>query len=73
MIIIKSPREIELMKAAGAVVAGVFEAIKPLMRPGVSTKVIADKAESYIKSKVLDQHLKDIMVSLDQFVYQLMM
>lgn len=51
MIIIKSPREIELMKAAGAVVAGVFEAIKPLMRPGVSTKVIADKAESYIKSK----------------------
>lgn len=51
MIIIKSPREIELMKAAGQVVAGVFNEIKPLMRAGVSTKAIADKAEAYIKSK----------------------
>jgi methionyl aminopeptidase len=51
MIIIKSPREIELMKAAGQVVAGVFKEIKPLMRAGVCTKAIADKAESYIKSK----------------------
>ena len=51
MIIIKSPREIELMRAAGQVVAGVFKEIKPLMRAGVSTKVIADKAEAYIKSK----------------------
>ena len=51
MIIIKSPREIELMKAAGQVVAGVFKEIKPLMRAGVSTKAIADKAEAYIKSK----------------------
>lgn len=51
MIIIKSPREIELMKAAGQIVAGVFKEIKPLMRAGVSTKAIADKAEAYIKSK----------------------
>ena len=51
MIIIKSPREIELMKAAGQVVAGVFKEIKPLMRAGVCTKAIADKAETYIKSK----------------------
>lgn len=50
MIIIKSPREIELMKAAGKVVAGVFKEIKPLMKAGVSTKAIADKAESYIRS-----------------------
>lgn len=51
MIIIKSPREIELMKAAGKVVAGVFKEIKPLMKAGVSTKAIADKAEAYIKSQ----------------------
>lgn len=51
MIIIKSPREIELMKAAGKVVAGVFKEIKPLMKAGVSTKAIADKVEAYIKSQ----------------------
>ena len=39
------------MKAAGQVVAGVFKEIKPLMRAGVCTKAIADKAEAYIKSK----------------------
>lgn len=50
-IILKSPREIELMKAAGAVVSGVFKEIKPWIRPGVSTKTIADVAERYIRSK----------------------
>lgn len=39
------------MKAAGKVVAGVFKEIKPLMKAGVSTKAIADKAEAYIKSQ----------------------
>lgn len=51
MIIIKSPREIELMQKAGAVVSGVFKEIKPYIKPGVSTKTIADVAERYIKSK----------------------
>lgn len=51
MIIIKSPREIEFMQKAGAVVSGVFKEIKPYIKPGMSTKALADIAERYIKSK----------------------
>jgi len=50
MIIIKSPREVELMKKAGAVVATVFEKVGPLVKPGVSTKYLADEAEKVIRS-----------------------
>lgn len=48
MIIVKSNREIELMKQAGKIVALVFEKIKPLIVPGVTTKHIADMAEKVI-------------------------
>ena len=50
MIIIKSPREIELMKEAGKVVGAVFDAIKPLIKEGVTTLEIASKAEQVITS-----------------------
>ena len=50
MINIKSPREIELMRKAGAVVGGVFDAIKPYIVPGSSTLLIANIAEKYIRS-----------------------
>lgn len=45
MIIVKSSREIELMKKAGEVVAKVFETIEPMCVPGVSTYEINQKAE----------------------------
>lgn len=45
MIIIKSPREIELMRKAGALTAKVFEVVGPLVKPGVSTQYLADVAE----------------------------
>ena len=48
MIIVKSPREIELMKKAGEVVAKVFEECSKLMKPGVSTYEINEKAEEVI-------------------------
>ena len=48
MIIVKSPREIELMKKAGEVVAKVFEECGKLMKPGVSTYEINEKAEEVI-------------------------
>ena len=48
MIIVKSPREIELMKKAGEVVAKVFEECGKLMKPGVSTFEINEKAEEVI-------------------------
>ena len=48
MIIVKSPREIELMKEAGKLVAKVFETIEPLIRPGISTYEINEIAEKVI-------------------------
>ena len=50
MIIVKSPREIELMKKAGEVVAKVFETLEPLCVSGVSTYVLNAKAEEVIFS-----------------------
>ena len=50
MIIVKSAREIELMKKAGEVVAHVFEECAKLMKPGVSTYEINEKAEEVITS-----------------------
>lgn len=49
MIIIKSPREIELMKKAGRVVALVFQEVGPLIVPGVSTKALNDAAEKVMR------------------------
>lgn len=51
MIIIKSPREIELMKKAGRVVALVFEGIKDKIVPGISTLDIANMAEDIIRKE----------------------
>ncbi len=50
MIIIKSAREIELMREAGQVVAEVFKALEPLVVPGITTKELAKKAEEVIRS-----------------------
>ena len=48
MIIVKSPREIELMKDAGRLVAKVFETVEPLIKPGISTYEINKVAEEVI-------------------------
>lgn len=51
MIVIKSPREIELMKKAGRVVALVFEALEGNIKPGMSTQDVADIAEKVIRGE----------------------
>ncbi len=51
MIIIKSEREIELMKKAGEVVAKVFEIVGPKCLPGVSTMELSNMAEQIIRSE----------------------
>lgn len=48
MIIIKSPREIELMRKAGRLTAHVFEVIGPLVKPGVSTLYLSEMADKVI-------------------------
>lgn len=50
MIVIKSQREIELMRAAGKIVARTHEIIKPLIQPGITTMEIDEKVEEVIRS-----------------------
>jgi methionyl aminopeptidase len=51
MIQIKTPQEIELMRAAGLVVAGAIAEVRRAVRPGVSTGELDAIAEDYIRSK----------------------
>jgi methionyl aminopeptidase len=50
MVTLKSPREIELMARAGAIVAGTLELVSGLVRPGVSTEALDTEAERFIRS-----------------------
>lgn len=51
MIILKSRREIELMKKAGKIVYGALEQIKKHIKPGITTGELNDIAEEYIISQ----------------------
>ena len=48
MLILKSPREIELMRAAGRVVYSVLQRLRELIRPGVTTSELNGVAEEII-------------------------
>lgn len=48
MIVLKSPREIELMRQGGRILAGVVEMLGELVRPGLSTLEIDEEVEAYI-------------------------
>lgn len=50
MIVLKSEREIELMKKAGRLVAETHAFIKELIKPGVTTKELDEAAEDFIRS-----------------------
>ncbi|WP_239522012.1 type I methionyl aminopeptidase [Geodermatophilus sabuli] len=50
MIQIKTPHEIELMRAAGLVVAGAIAAVRAAVRPGVTTGELDAIAEDHIRS-----------------------
>ncbi len=51
MIYIKSAGEVRAMREAGRVVAGTFEALKPHIRPGVSSAHLDKIAKEYILSQ----------------------
>ncbi|MCK9217357.1 MAG: type I methionyl aminopeptidase [Firmicutes bacterium] len=46
---IKSAREIEIMKAAGEIVALTFEKLKEVIKPGITTKELDQIAEKFIR------------------------
>jgi methionyl aminopeptidase len=48
MVIIKSPREIEQLKRSSAMVAEVFEKLRGMIVPGITTKELDQVAEEYI-------------------------
>lgn len=50
MVTLKSPREIDLMARAGAIVAGTLELVGGLIRPGISTEALDAAAEEFIRS-----------------------
>lgn len=51
MIIRKTPREIEIMREAGRIVALTHKALKPHIVPGITTKELDNIAEKFIKSQ----------------------
>ncbi len=51
MIIVKSPREIELMREAGKITASVFTALEPLLKPGITTLELDRIAEKTIRDQ----------------------
>jgi methionyl aminopeptidase len=51
MIIVKSPREIEQLKRSNTIVAEVFEKLKKMIEPGITTKELDQVAEEYILLK----------------------
>ena len=50
MIIIKTPREIEIMREAGRIVALTHEELKKHIQPGITTKELDEIAEKFIRS-----------------------
>lgn len=50
MIIVKSPEEIQLMKKAGQIVAGVHAEMVKHIKPGITTMELDKLAEKYIRS-----------------------
>ncbi len=51
MIELKSPQEIELMRKAGRVVAGLLQHVVERVQSGVKTQVLDDAAAAYIKAQ----------------------
>ncbi len=51
MIILKSPREIALMRAAGQILAEVMERLRTFVKPGISTAEIDREVESFLAGR----------------------
>jgi methionyl aminopeptidase len=49
MIMIKSPREIEIMARAGRIVAGTLALMREIVRPGMTTEDLDEAAEAFIR------------------------
>lgn len=59
MIIIKSPREIEIMRTAGKILAETRQMLEPHIKPGITTAKLDKLAEEFIISKGAIPSFKD--------------
>ncbi|WP_066502393.1 type I methionyl aminopeptidase [Abyssisolibacter fermentans] len=59
MIILKSDREIQKLKKAGAIVAQTHEYLKSFIKPGVTTKELDEVAEKFIRKLGAEPAFKD--------------
>lgn len=74
MVTLKSPREIDTMARAGAIVAATLEHVRGLVKPGVSTEELDAAAEAFIRShpgavpsfKGLYDFPKSLCISIDE-------
>ena len=58
MIILKSPREINIMRKANKIVAETHEYLKELIKPGISTAEIDRKGEEFIREQGAEPSFK---------------
>lgn len=58
MIILKSPREIEIMRKANQIVAKTHQYLRELIRPGISTAEIDKMGEKFIKQQGAEPSFK---------------
>ncbi|MBS3810853.1 MAG: type I methionyl aminopeptidase [Halanaerobiales bacterium] len=61
MIILKSKREIQIMRDANKIVAQTHEYLKELIKPGISTKEIDEKGEQFIRKQGAKPSFKGYM------------
>ena len=59
MIIVKTEREIDVMRRAGSILAGAFDIAAPLMKPGMAAREIDRAVDDFIRSREAIPSFKD--------------
>ena len=72
MIIIKTKKELEIMRQAGLIVADTLERLAGLVKPGITTAALDHFAERYIVDRGAKASFKGTMGFQRQFVFQSM-
>ncbi len=69
MAVLKSPREIELMRDAGRVVRRVLERMRELVRPGIRTAELSDAADEIIEAAGCAALFKGVCTPVTKFPF----
>lgn len=69
MVVLKSPREVELIRAAGRIVYRVLERMRELVKPGVTTGELAKEAEEIIQASGGEALFKGVTMRTVRFPF----